>query len=304
MDWALYWFMFPASILVAVIAMVCGIGGTALFTPILLLLFPTFDALAGTQLAIDSPVNAFAAALITATFGFGSGWYGYRRARLIDYDVVWRLLAFGAPAAVLGATLAHHLSADVLKLSYAALMFLLAAYLARRPATADKTVGRAPTDSNVTPQPIDAPLGAGTRVRSQGGHLYYAPDDWKPGSYAAVAGGGLTGMMSVGLGELLMPVLLRRYRFPVPVAAAVSVTVVAGVFLAASVAHLVKISLGPGDDASIPWNLLIYTVPGVLIGGQIGPRLQGRLSERVMVKIIGGFFVLIGIGMVLSVILR
>jgi uncharacterized membrane protein YfcA len=40
MDFTLYWFMFPVSIVVATCAMLSGIGGAALFTPIFILLFP------------------------------------------------------------------------------------------------------------------------------------------------------------------------------------------------------------------------------------------------------------------------
>jgi hypothetical protein len=40
MDWTIYWFMFPVSIGVATTAMLSGIGGAALFTPIFLIIFP------------------------------------------------------------------------------------------------------------------------------------------------------------------------------------------------------------------------------------------------------------------------
>jgi len=40
MDFTLYWFMFPVAIGVATLAMLSGIGGAALFTPIFVLLFP------------------------------------------------------------------------------------------------------------------------------------------------------------------------------------------------------------------------------------------------------------------------
>ncbi|MFQ5983766.1 MAG: hypothetical protein ACE5KS_10395 [Woeseiaceae bacterium] len=40
MDFTLYWFMLPVSVLVATTAMLSGIGGAALFTPIFLIVFP------------------------------------------------------------------------------------------------------------------------------------------------------------------------------------------------------------------------------------------------------------------------
>ena len=73
MDFTLYWFMFPVSILVATCAMLSGIGGAALFTPIFILVFP----LLGPEYVLGSTIAAIATALITQTFGFLSGFIGY-----------------------------------------------------------------------------------------------------------------------------------------------------------------------------------------------------------------------------------
>lgn len=43
-----------------------------------------------------------------------------------------------------------------------------------------------------------------------------------------------------------------------------------------------------GED--VPWNLIAFIVPGVVIGGQLAPTLQGRLSQRTMEKILAGVF--------------
>jgi uncharacterized membrane protein YfcA len=47
----------------------------------------------------------------------------------------------------------------------------------------------------------------------------------------------------------------------------------------------------------VPWNLLVYDIPGVLIGGQIGPRLQGKIAPHVMRRAIAVLFVLLGAAM-------
>jgi uncharacterized membrane protein YfcA len=52
-----------------------------------------------------------------------------------------------------------------------------------------------------------------------------------------------------------------------------------------------------GGVEAVPWHLVAYTIPGVLIGGQIGPRLQGRISHRAMELAIATLFVLLGIAM-------
>ena len=46
---------------------------------------------------------------------------------------------------------------------------------------------------------------------------------------------------------------------------------------------------------AVPWNLVVYTIPGVLIGGQLGPWLQGRAPQQLMIRAYGWLFLMIGI---------
>ena len=80
MDFTLYWFMFPVSIVVATCAMLSGIGGAALFTPIFILVFP----LLGPEYVLNSTIAAIRAALITQSCGFLSGVIGSVRRRLLE----------------------------------------------------------------------------------------------------------------------------------------------------------------------------------------------------------------------------
>ena len=41
-----------------------------------------------------------------------------------------------------------------------------------------------------------------------------------------------------------------------------------------------------GGVNAVPWNLVCWTIPGVIIGGQIRPRLQGKISQHTMEKAI------------------
>jgi uncharacterized membrane protein YfcA len=55
--------------------------------------------------------------------------------------------------------------------------------------------------------------------------------------------------------------------------------------------------LESGGWRAVPWNLLCYDIPGVLIGGQIGPRLQGRVSPHTMRRAISLLFVVLSVAM-------
>ena len=89
----------------------------------------------------------------------------------------------------------------------------------------------------------------------------------------------------------------KRNRVPVSVAAATSVFIVIVTVASASFTQISGLVAAGGINA-VPWNLVLYTVPGVIVGGQIGPRLQGRVPPRVMEKAIGILFAVIGIAMV------
>jgi uncharacterized membrane protein YfcA len=104
-------------------------------------------------------------------------------------------------------------------------------------------------------------------------------------------------MLGVGIGEVIMPQLVKRNRVPVPVAAATLVFIVIVTVAPASFTQISGLIAAGGINA-VPWNLVVYTVPGVIVGGQIGPRLQGRVPQHVMERAIVILFAVIGVAMV------
>ena len=120
----------------------------------------------------------------------------------------------------------------------------------------------------------------------------------RPRDFVAVGkyrGAFLTGMVSVGIGEVTISQLTRK-GLPIAVAAATSVLVVITTVVFASTTLFAQM-IKNGGWAAVSWNLLCYDIPGVLIGGQIGPRLQGRVSPHAMRRAISVLFVLLSIAM-------
>jgi uncharacterized membrane protein YfcA len=66
--------------------------------------------------------------------------------------------------------------------------------------------------------------------------------------------------------------------------------------LFASSTHAAQLIRGGGWSA-VPWDLLVWDIPGVLIGGQIGPRLQGLVGQRTMQRAIAVLFIILAIAM-------
>lgn len=279
MDFTLYWFMFPVSIIVATCAMLSGIGGAALFTPIFILVFP----LLGPEYVLNSTIAAISAALITQTFGFFSGFIGYYRRRLIDYTLARRILRVAVPVTVIGAFVASLVHDSVLLACYALLVAALAIVMWRnKPPVNERSDHQS---ENLT-----------TITDSRGREYTYRVPALGVRSYALTGlGAFLTGMVSVGIGEVTISKLTRK-GVPIAVAAATSVLVVIVTVLFASTTLAVQL-IKAGGWTAVPWNLLIYDIPGVLIGGQIGPRLQGKVAPHVMRRAIAVLFIILAVAM-------
>ncbi len=297
MDWLVYWFMFPACIVIAATATFSGISGAALMTPFFLIGFPLLGV------PRISTVAAIGAALFLETSGFGTGVYHYVRLRLADVQTARWLLAVTVPLALLGSVLAHYAPAILLRLGYGVAMLGVAWLLFRANGQEPKGRPKVPCPCLVWESECateDCPKGEQRELRAADGTQYR----WCPehlGAQRVFSGGGalLTGLISTGVGESTLPTLVRRSRFPVPVAAATSTLVVAGTVIAAALAHVVQLSL-EGGFAAVPWNLIVWGVPGAIIGATLGTHLQGRVSERATRLFFSGLFLAVGLAFLLA----
>ena len=283
--WTKYAFMFPVSVCVATTAMLTGIGGAALFSPIFLLGFPIL----GPEYPLDSAAEAFNVALLTECFGFTSGLIGYTNRGLVDWRVSAPFIAVGVPAGIAGGLSVASADPGALRLGYGAMMAALGTYLAA-PRDEDGACDAGDVD--------DMPEECLTLTDNDGEtYAYQAPAIDAAAIAATALGGALTGLLSVGIGESVVPQLTRRgdAKLPLAVAAGTSVSVVIVVALAAAAAQA---SVLYGGDAPVafefPRNLVCFTVPGVICGGQIGPRLQGSIAQRDAERALGLVFVCVG----------
>ena len=298
MDFTLYWFMFPVSILIATTAMASGIGGAAYFTPLFLVIFP----LLGPEYVL-TPVAAVGTALFIETFGFSSGFIGYYRKGLIDFRSAVPFIVIAVPIGIVGALLASEVPGWAITGGYAVLMVVLGTVMLRH-----KEEVEIPLDDIAMHEMEEGELGRAAASRSNGrptrtivgndGQSYTFPVPRQGiGAIVTAIGALLTGLLSVGIGEVTMPQLAKRHRVPIPVAAATSVLVVIVTVALTSFTHIAALIKGGGVSA-VPWHLVIYAVPAVIIGGQIGPRLQGKIEHKTMERAIGSLFLVVAVAMV------
>ncbi|MFQ5769679.1 MAG: TSUP family transporter, partial [bacterium] len=132
-------------------------------------------------------------------------------------------------------------------------------------------------------------------VTRDGEEIRYTVCNRNEGRFIAGLGGMFIGMISTGQGELNGYFLLQRCRVPSRVAVASSVFVVAVTALVASAGHLVKFVQTGGDTLTTVLSLVIFTVPGVIIGGQLGSFVSNRISPRVLERGLAILFILVAI---------
>lgn len=300
MEWTVYWFMLPACVVIAATATFSGISGAALMTPMFILVFPWLGV------PTLSTIQSIGAALFLETAGFGAGVYHYARMRIADLRMARALITFTAPSAVAGALLAHEAPAMVLRIAYGVAMLGVAWLLGRGnspPTQAKKPDVPCPClvcESECSQPDSECPPQRRRELRSADGKSYaWCANFERPQRIFSATGAFLAGLISTGVGEATLPMLVRKGRVPVPVAAATSTLVVAGTVVAASIAHGVLLGLQGGLNA-IPWNLIVWGVPGAIAGAAIGTRLQGRISERVTRIFFATLFALIGLVFLLA----
>ena len=261
------WWIFPVSIVFSTVAIGSGVSGALFFSPFFMLVIGL------------SPVQAVGAGLMTEVFGMGNGLRAYVKARLVDYATARWLLVGAIPMVILGAVVADHISPRLLKGIFGVGLLVLAAFLILVSSPEEATVD-ADGDSLVDRKSS----GKGTTViNARDGSVYRYPTCWRlPGVLMAAVGGALTGMISAGLPEISTTQLVVRCRVPPRVAIATSVFTLA--IVAAVGAGIHALSAEP------VWQVVGWSIPGVLVGSTVGSRVGKHLPAALMEKALGVVF--------------
>jgi len=279
------WYLFPVSVVIATIAMSSGIGGAVFFSPLFMLV-----------LKLD-PIVAVGTALITELFGFSSGLYAYVKAELIDYKLGLNLLIFSVPFAIIGSIFGAEVSPQVLKAIFSAGIIFIGTQLFtswRKEELEKKEIERK-EEFKIHYEEL--------LIDKAGREFKYTVCHKDMGRLFAAVGGAFVGMISVGLAELQEYNLVARCKIPPPVAIATSVFVVVITVLVASIGHFYEfVSQAEESVIAEVVSIIIFTGPGVILGGQIGPVLQKRLPEDIMKITVSILFMLIGGFMLITLI--
>lgn len=319
----MYWWMLPLSGFIAVCANLSGIGGAAVFGPVFIILFPLLGY------PPLSPPQAVATAVFVEIFGFSSGVLGYWRRGLMDPTLSSRFFVSALPLAVVS-SIWIHMPVLGLKLLYTIVMLVLSVYMLRISQLNRKGDGPLAAAGGSTDALVDAIPSAGPAFtvnplsigdadpEASAGSAVDASSPPPPGfrrlrerlsgkvheyvdlplSFSSLSigafGGFMIGLIGVGLGEVTVPRLMHL-NIPVEVASAASVLSVAVTCVVTAAVQLGLLA-SRGGAGAIPWGLIAWMVPGVVVGAQVATYLQGRLGRRwIMQRAIGVFFGAIGL---------
>jgi uncharacterized protein len=217
----------------------------------------------------EAPV-AFWMTLATMLCGYSSGVVRHLRQGTIHRGFLVQYLPFTVPAAVIGAYLSPAVKGSWLTLLFGVFV-----------------------------------CGYGARLLVQQWHQpatsHRRGPRWPWG--IATTGGVLQGLITVGLGELMLPRLLTERTLGRPADAVGAAVVI--IFVTSLAATLARLH-GPLMAALVEQHTtllsaLAFAAPGVMLGGQLGPLLARRFTARTLQVYVAILLILVGVLMLTHV---
>ena len=266
------WWVYPAALCIATLAISTGISGALFFVPFFLLVVGV------------SPAEAIGGGLMTMIFGTASGTFSYVRQGVVDFTIVKSLLLVTVPFAMAGALLAIMSDPDALRVLFGVMLFALAAFLVwsnlRR--AREKAARPVPLEMQLSFHPDD------TVIHAHDGREYRYIRPGRTVSQALGAAGALVqGFMGAGLPEATTTQLILRGPVPPRIAVGTSVTTLTVTVFFAAAIHAI------GGEP--PWHVVIWSCPGALTGAQFGARLQAKLPPNVSERVLAVVFATVGV---------
>ena len=266
------WWVYPAALCIATLAISTGISGALFFVPFFLLVVGV------------SPAEAIGGGLMTMIFGTASGTFSYVRQGVVDFTIVKSLLLVTVPFAMAGALLAIMSDPDALRVLFGVMLFALAAFLVwsnvRR--AREKAARPVPVEMQLSFHPDD------TVIHAHDGREYRYIRPRRTVSQALGAAGALVqGFMGAGLPEATTTQLILRGPVPPRIAVGTSVTTLTVTVFFAAAIHAI------GGDP--PWHVVVWSCPGALTGAQFGARLQAKLPPNVSERVLAVVFATVGV---------
>ena len=209
-----------------------------------------------------TPETAVVTSLLVQTAGMGSGSLAFVKKKTADLHLAGFFLALTIPGLALGALFTRLLSSANLELALG-ILTLTTAFLF---------------------------VSVNHKYADTGMHRVSVKQAFRYSGIIAVLAVA-SGMLSVSIGEWLVPLMRSQLKIRMRAAVATSIVTIFGTCITGAIFHLV---FGAVADVSV----FVWAVPGVIIGGQIGPRLTERINERMLKDVFVFLLTLVGIHLI------
>jgi uncharacterized membrane protein YfcA len=302
--WLRYWWLFPFFLLGAITVNTVGISGSALFVPFLIFVFPVI------AFPLE-PETIVKIGLISESFGLSSSAIAFIQYGLVDRRLALTIVAGSVPFVIGGALLSFFIPEPLFHAALGAAL-LTAGYLMLKadlehgePAEESPNVSADGGTSSDLPDDDGKPGPAGvkstsegavTRVDREGDTYLYSWSGYLERFTNYSVGGAFQGLAGFGSGELG---IISQLRTDVPARVAIGTNhiIVATTAILASLVHVFAGSVLPGVHSltlsSTPWNMVVFTVPATVTGGQIAPYVSNALETETIQKGVAVLFTLI-----------
>ncbi len=256
---------------VAIIAAMLGIGGGVFIVPALQLI----------PLSIEfTPAMAAGTSLTMIVFKALSSTAGYTKQKRIDYEIGLLLATITIPGAFVGASLTAVLAKEILIFIFA--FFLL--YVASR-MIFNYDLG------------LELPKRKARwkrRLVDSDGTVFEYAADMILGLPLSFFAGLFSGLLGIGGGALMVPILHFILDFPMHLAVATSVFIMIFTSISGVATH---IYLG-----NVQFGYALFLIMGAIFGAQVGAYVSKRVSSKNLRTIFGFILVLVSVRMMLKLI--
>ena len=209
-----------------------------------------------------SPDAAVTTSLIIQSCGMGSASLTCVRQQRVDFKLALFILAVAIPGVIAGAFLAGNLKSSAMQLALG-LLVMTTAFLF------------------VSSEQKYTDLGK-PKVDMQDAYRH---------SWITIPASIGSGMLSTSMSEWLIPVMRSKLSLNMSNAIGTCISIAFAVGCVGAISHLAM-----GSQANLA--VIAWAVPGVIAGGQIGPRITKRINERLLKEAFVFFLTLVGIHLV------
>lgn len=250
--------------LVAVVAVMTGVGGGVFFVPLLTLVYGFV------------PANAVGTSLLVIIFSGTSATFGYSRHKLVFFKTGLILALATVPGSVVGAFLTSVLSGQVLGLLFGVVLVLVGVRMAFA--------------TNLFRKKRNS--GGERKVVWVESELFRARQRFLAAFGLSFFGGLASGLLGVGGGFLLVPTMSLVLLLPMHVVVATSMFTMVFTSLAGVIQHW---SLG---NVNFVYGLLIAV--GAVVGAQVASWICKRVSGKYLQLVFAVFLIAVSVQMIVK----